>query len=512
MVRVLANGRYVSGPSETSDSTDNEQQEKRRRFKKRYELDRNKSSSVHSIPGTAKFSQPSEQGVYGSEVEEPQVSRLKGHGEVPQSDSVCDGRTAKPSADRRDVDSSSVGRSLHSDARSSASLGHAPSSYHSLPRPPKPSQPQHSQPPQHARQDLRDGLVPSWSSVSGLNVSHSGASERSPSSAGVSGLSPAFTPGMTRPYSTSISQSHSPHQHLQDSGTVLDTKQQRPGSQSHYRPFLDSPSQHSHSHTIQNGSPSQHSHGPTYLNSSPSQHSQGSTVQNSNPSQHSHGLTSQNINPNHRHAHAGTSLSNSPSQHTPSCTNLNNSSGSSSYSPAFSQHSKESISGNPHPEQQARHLVAAHADVQGFVYGQHREPLGKPPSSASPKVTRNLRSTHSPLSNNSQGEPGKGGNSWTPLAPHNVPSRSEVNNNAHRRGDTDREAHSIAGAARNRDRSPVRKTQHKMKPQLSWDKDIAEYRKKGQVVYHSAMIQLSMTPEVDRFIHDIVSDILCFLH
>ena len=157
MVRVLANGRYVSGPSETSDSTDNEQQEKRRRFKKRYELDRNKSSSVHSIPGTAKFSQPSEQGVYGPEVEEPQVSRLKGHSEVPQSDSVCDGRTAKPSADRRDVDSSSVGRSLHSDARSSASLGHAPSSYHSLPRPPKPSQPQHSQPPQHARQDLRDG-------------------------------------------------------------------------------------------------------------------------------------------------------------------------------------------------------------------------------------------------------------------------------------------------------------------------------------------------------------------
>lgn len=46
MVRVLANGRYVSGPSETSDSTDNEQQEKRRRFKKRYELDRNKSTSA----------------------------------------------------------------------------------------------------------------------------------------------------------------------------------------------------------------------------------------------------------------------------------------------------------------------------------------------------------------------------------------------------------------------------------------------------------------------------------
>lgn len=69
----------------------------------------------------------------------------------------------------------------------------------------------------------------------------------------------------------------------------------------------------------------------------------------------------------------------------------------------------------------------------------------------------------------------------------------------------------MVGPARNRDRSPVRKTQHKMKPQLSWDKDIAEYRKKGQVVYHSAMIQLSMTPEVDRFIHDIVSQVFFFL-
>ena len=41
--------------------------------------------------------------------------------------------------------------------------------------------------------------------------------------------------------------------------------------------------------------------------------------------------------------------------------------------------------------------------------------------------------------------------------------------------------------------------------------DNPEYRKKGQVVYHSAMIQLSMTPEVDRFIHDIVSQVFFFL-
>ena len=135
MVRVLANGRYVSGPSETSDSTDNEQQEKRRRFKKRYELDRNKSTSAHSIPGTAKFSQPPEQGVCGSELNEPQASRLQGHGEAPQSDCVRDVRTAKPFADRREVDSSSAGRGLHPDARSSAAPVHAPPSYHSLLRP-----------------------------------------------------------------------------------------------------------------------------------------------------------------------------------------------------------------------------------------------------------------------------------------------------------------------------------------------------------------------------------------
>jgi hypothetical protein len=51
VVRVLTNGRYASGPSETSDSTDNEEHEKRRRFKKRYELDRNKSAASHSLPG-----------------------------------------------------------------------------------------------------------------------------------------------------------------------------------------------------------------------------------------------------------------------------------------------------------------------------------------------------------------------------------------------------------------------------------------------------------------------------
>ena len=66
VVRVLSNGRYASGPSETSDSTDNEEQDKRRRFKKRYELDRNKSSSMHNLPSTAKFSLPPESGPYDS--------------------------------------------------------------------------------------------------------------------------------------------------------------------------------------------------------------------------------------------------------------------------------------------------------------------------------------------------------------------------------------------------------------------------------------------------------------
>ncbi|XP_076460857.1 uncharacterized protein LOC143293637 isoform X2 [Babylonia areolata] len=417
LVRVLPNGRYISGPSETSDSTDNEQEEKRRRFKKRYELDRNKSASLHSLPGTAQFSVPPEQGVSSAG-----EGRVQGHGD--------DLRTAKLCASRGDREAGGAEWGFRSDLNPAKTS--SPGTYHSLPRPPKSFHPPHSQSPS------RDGVSPSHSNISGFPTSHKGVHSHSPSGGETlthTSQQPRSQFGAT-PHSQS-SQWHSQHMPGGTDSRVL----QRPESRDAHRPYRDA----------------SHQHGPDRIS-------------------------------------------------------LNNSSGSSSYSPAFNQNIRDGA-GKRHPEHTHHTQPSSQAELeaQGFVYGQLREPLGKPPSN-----TRNLHNTHSP---NRQRQQGDNRNSVPVFPSHHPPSetnrnsvppftsqgRSEVNNNNAPKQDVgDRRSRSSQPSSpRNRDRSPVRKTQHKVKPRLAWDQEIAEYRKKGQVVYHSAMIQLSMTPEVDHFIHGV---------
>ncbi|KAK7109186.1 uncharacterized protein [Littorina saxatilis] len=437
LVRVMTNGRYISGRSETSDSTDNEQEEKRRRFKKRYELDRAKSTSLHSIPGTAKFSLPPEQREYGSEQRDSSGSRPVLYNQMSQPEASYDVKMLD-NRNRREVGlSDSSGRYVQSEMNASPlPRGYSPSSFNSLPRAPKPSQPL---PPPYSRADARDAVSPSWSGAARLNSSYPGVDGRGPHS-DASGARTAVSPGVTRPYPGAVSHSQSSHQHVQGSGVGRDSRQQRPDSQD----YRDSPSQQHQAD----------SRGP------------------------------------HRQL--------SPSQSHPP--NLNTSGGS--YSPAFSQSSKDNSSGYLHPDQARASRSSSILESQGFVYGQHREPMGKPPSSASPKILKNLTNTHSHL-DNTKGEPV---NKRASLPLRTSPGRAEINNNARKLANGGRDVKSMVGLPKNHERSPVRRTQHKAKPQLAWDQEIAEYRKKGQVVYHSAMIQLSMTAEVDRFIHDVDKD------
>ncbi|KAL8607919.1 hypothetical protein ACOMHN_005474 [Nucella lapillus] len=524
VVRVLANGRYVSGPSETSDSTDTEHEEKRRRFKKRYELDRSKGGSGPSGSSVSAFSPSADQGGGGADCSKgcsgpsgafsPSADQGGGgadrgvqgedgwrrrhasghrtHGHAPPDLSGHEARGSNPFTDRGEGEATAPDR-LRSDADSGKMS--APGRYHSLPR----SRPSHHRP--------HDGASLSQSPSSGLPPPHR-APPHSPPHGHPHHAHPDMPP-------------HAPHRegpsysHLSpDIGPHAPHREGPPYG--HLSPDIGPRAPHREGPTHGHLSPDMPPHAPL-----PAQSPYGATPQPQWPQCHLQPSASMD----------GTYVLQRPeSREVGGCgggaspqvrVRLNSSTDSSSHSPAFS-HSARTSAGRQPPDPSHR---SAHRepDSQGFVYGQLREPAGKPPVTASPCVMRSLRTPHTPTPHtdhtpapHTPAPHTDHRNSMPAPAPHHLPEASRHSvpalgsqgqpevSNAPEAGAAERVARgSKPSSPRNRERSPVRKTQHAAKPRLTWDREVAEYRKTGQAVYHSAMIQLSMTPEVDRFIHSV---------
>ncbi|KAK7479244.1 hypothetical protein BaRGS_00029492, partial [Batillaria attramentaria] len=408
-VRVLANGRYASGPSETSDSTDNESQEKRRRFKKRYELDRNKSTSLHALTGGGNMTLSPESVMHADEVSDTADSRLQEalRNYDPAKNIYQDKMPFSGQAkDRREQDLCTDRNSLYNTNSPTAS-SYIPSSYHSLPRQSRPQHTHDSQQQQKPRDYWPGGSSPSHSSSATTSQ-------------------PSSLPGSTN--------NSTPTNSL---GPLRQDVYQRPPR------------------------------GPSGL----------------------------------------------PPQGNSRSPNLNNSGAGSnhSYSPALGRKGEtDSPVHMRHHNQQLHSKLSSPAsrEPRELYYGYHRDAETRSPNSAyNPNLSRHSDATsYSPSFGRDGGDTNtRHGKQFTQMNRQLSPSLSEVNNNAHKMTPGRESLHNAVSSPKSSEvsASPSRRS---AKPRLAWGQELGEYRKKGQVVYHSAMIQLNMTPEVDRFIHEIDED------
>lgn len=133
LVRVLPSGRYGSGPSETSDSTDSEDQGTKIRAKKR--LDSYKSNSLHNLQGSTTPNNPTTLGSFKN-ILGTSVNKSVDSSNMAQSkERNCQERPSQGQYKEKQE----TGNSSHDvDGYSSGSQSpssYIPSSYHSLPRP-----------------------------------------------------------------------------------------------------------------------------------------------------------------------------------------------------------------------------------------------------------------------------------------------------------------------------------------------------------------------------------------